>query len=231
MVDIEERLDDSFCFRVRCEEPLKVKPRDILTFNVNVSVRPYTRDFSRLRPVMLLFESSVPITCESFVENNDHAFLRSALWPHPGYIPRSLDQLGRRIVLRIQQELEVQTNTSADSTSRQFSLALDIFIDTRQHSESDDEEDGMIEESMQQDVRMVPASKEAIESLKAFTDSSFLKTEKCNICMERFQDDVNSLSCLSMPCNHVFHSDCIVKWLQTSHMCPLCRYPMPIAKD
>ncbi|PRQ32021.1 putative transcription factor C2H2 family [Rosa chinensis] len=30
-----------------------------------------------------------------------------------------------------------------------------------------------------------------------------------------------------LPYAHQYHVDCIIKWLQMSHMCPLCRYPMP----
>ncbi|XP_020217801.1 E3 ubiquitin-protein ligase SIRP1 [Cajanus cajan] len=246
MFDITER-SDCYCFRVRTEEPLKPKWRDILKFNVNVTNQRYTYYSSPSRRLMgptILFGNLVPITCEGFIEHN-HGFLRSVLWPSPDDIPECLDQLARRIAFRVREHLKVQTNTCADdSECREFHLDLDIFIVSVQHDdeaiESDDEdddeedeEDAVIEESMQQGVRMVPASKEAIESLKAFTvDSSFLKIEKCNICMDKFQDEYgNSLSLLSMPCNHVFHGHCIVKWLQTSHMCPLCRYPMPIAKD
>ncbi|MBA0720931.1 hypothetical protein Golax_008526 [Gossypium laxum] len=48
--------------------------------------------------------------------------------------------------------------------------------------------------------------------------------KECAICLNEFSegDEV-----ASMPCTHVFHDGCIVKWLKTSHLCPLCRFQMP----
>ncbi|WOK91939.1 hypothetical protein Cni_G00630 [Canna indica] len=43
----------------------------------------------------------------------------------------------------------------------------------------------------------------------------------CCICLTQYEDGA---SLLSLPCNHHFHSSCIVKWLQINATCPLCKY-------
>lgn len=80
-----------------------------------------------------------------------------------------------------------------------------------------------IEQSMEQ-LSLVPASQEAMESLvKIKLPDEKINVRQCTICLEDFGDVDNVLA---TPCNHVYHEVCIVKWLETSHMCPLCRYQM-----
>ncbi|KAK6242792.1 hypothetical protein SCA6_008181 [Theobroma cacao] len=48
-----------------------------------------------------------------------------------------------------------------------------------------------------------------------------VKSEDCVVCLEA----LNVGSRVSrMPCSHIFHSDCIGKWLKQSHNCPVCRF-------
>ncbi|KAI9110966.1 hypothetical protein K1719_018086 [Acacia pycnantha] len=75
------------------------------------------------------------------------------------------------------------------------------------------------------DVNLVPASKEAIASLKKFEVDCETRAERCTICLQSFDQD-DDLS--EMPCEHIFHNNCIVRWLKTSHICPLCRFQMPV---
>ncbi|XWS23692.1 hypothetical protein CRYUN_Cryun28dG0036700 [Craigia yunnanensis] len=82
------------------------------------------------------------------------------------------------------------------------------------------EEDAAGETTMDvNEPRFVPASKSAIEALE---NVSGLGSE-CVICLGNFAKQAKR-----MPCGHVYHGDCIVQWLEKSHLCPLCRYAMPV---
>jgi hypothetical protein len=43
----------------------------------------------------------------------------------------------------------------------------------------------------------------------------------CSICYNEFTKDEESIK---LKCNHIYHSDCIKKWVSTSSTCPMCRY-------
>ncbi|XP_004297439.1 PREDICTED: E3 ubiquitin-protein ligase RNF115-like isoform 2 [Fragaria vesca subsp. vesca] len=73
----------------------------------------------------------------------------------------------------------------------------------------------------------IPASRTAIQGLERVTviDIDGSSHTSCSICLEDFehQEPITRL-----PCTHHFHINCIVQWLEVDHLCPLCRYPMPI---
>ncbi|XWS21633.1 hypothetical protein CRYUN_Cryun30bG0071300 [Craigia yunnanensis] len=48
--------------------------------------------------------------------------------------------------------------------------------------------------------------------------------KQCTICLDELLDGDEIVL---MPCAHVYHYCCIVRWLETSWLCPLCRYQMP----
>ncbi len=45
-----------------------------------------------------------------------------------------------------------------------------------------------------------------------------MASEQCAICIEDLSGEQQTLAC-----NHAFHSECIIGWLNRSNSCPLCR--------
>lgn len=78
-----------------------------------------------------------------------------------------------------------------------------------------------------------PASKEAIKNLKRFKmNEEFCKkgekNEKeyptCSVCLCELTKGEDSVL---VPCGHLFHEICIMKWLELHNTCPVCRYELP----
>lgn len=75
---------------------------------------------------------------------------------------------------------------------------------------------------------MVPATWSSISGLEQDIinneDEDSCESSSCAICL----GDLRMGSYATrMPCQHVFHVKCIVKWLNSSHYCPMCRFEMP----
>jgi hypothetical protein len=81
----------------------------------------------------------------------------------------------------------------------------------------------MGEDEDDEDV-LVPASDASIESLEKVKLEDGATNGMCVICQIVFDPE---MEVTKMPCRHVYHQECIMQWLRTSHMCPVCRYPMP----
>ncbi|XP_031254458.1 E3 ubiquitin-protein ligase RING1-like [Pistacia vera] len=90
----------------------------------------------------------------------------------------------------------------------------------------------ILEESMQDVPRPIPATEEAIQKLEKVTFQDCLEsTRDCIVCCEEFHQNDHVNQIVRMPCAHVYHQQCIQKWLKISHLCPLCRYKMPCSEN
>jgi len=74
------------------------------------------------------------------------------------------------------------------------------------------------------ETQFVPATKDAIESLEKVKVEDCDTMKMCVICQVEFNI---GMEVTKMPCDHLYHHECIVQWLETSHMCPMCRHPLP----
>ncbi|XVF22847.1 hypothetical protein REPUB_Repub12eG0206300 [Reevesia pubescens] len=74
--------------------------------------------------------------------------------------------------------------------------------------------------------RMKPASKTTIEGLeKVVIDESFGTGVQCAVCLEEL---LIGSEARRLCCSHFYHPNCIVQWLNTSNMCPVCRLKLPV---
>lgn len=86
---------------------------------------------------------------------------------------------------------------------------------------------------------LIPATKSSIKCLEkvrldSLESEATIRQAPCAICCESLdyfdagEDDVDHQQMIThLPCQHHYHADCIVRWLEISHLCPVCRYPLP----
>ncbi|KAI5679925.1 hypothetical protein M9H77_01152 [Catharanthus roseus] len=89
--------------------------------------------------------------------------------------------------------------------------------------------DQVMNEEMMKFKAATTSSIQGLEVVKIVEDDSTSITKNCLICLDDFELLESEVA--KLPCSHVFHKGCVSKWLQQSHMCPLCRFPLPTPLD
>ena len=80
-----------------------------------------------------------------------------------------------------------------------------------------------------------PASKTSLEKLKHFImEKKYCKKDEkdplkieypaCSICLMDINEGQKTIL---LPCGHMFHDECVTKWLNIHNTCPLCRFELP----
>ncbi|XP_064967035.1 uncharacterized protein LOC135613969 [Musa acuminata AAA Group] len=119
----------------------------------------------------------------------------------------------------------VAREQSSDSMITDFMLTLLAHIPIDEEPSWDVEgvgEDG--------DFGGIPASTDAVKELAVvkYERGGDVREESCIICFEEFDEGVEVTR---MPCKHAFHGGCLTRWLESSHVCPLCRHAIPASAD
>ena len=58
------------------------------------------------------------------------------------------------------------------------------------------------------------------------SDSDGGSDYRCVICTSTVE--TNGSQYMITPCNHVFHTECLVRWMDVKFECPLCRARLPL---
>ncbi|KAK9116837.1 hypothetical protein Sjap_015784 [Stephania japonica] len=127
-------------------------------------------------------------------------------------------------------EAEMLATDARNKGSKKMGMRVEIVL--RSNYRYDEEarmQMAMLESTEQAKFCFVPASRSAFDNLEKMV----LKKDVfggcagygCQICLENME--IGS-EVTRMPCSHVFHWGCIDKWLGTNHVCPLCRYKLPV---
>ncbi|XP_067671078.1 E3 ubiquitin-protein ligase RNF181-like [Haliotis asinina] len=74
--------------------------------------------------------------------------------------------------------------------------------------------------------KVPPAAKKVVEDLptKLIGPTQAAQCIKCSVCLADFDEEDETKT---LPCQHQFHSKCIVPWLERVNSCPVCRHELP----
>ena len=96
-----------------------------------------------------------------------------------------------------------------------------------ENSEEEENEEEENEEEENNDLHIFKLKKDKFilnlnefqyKHVKKYTKN---KEKKCPICLLKYKGpDIIK----EFPCNHIYHKNCILKWLKKSNICPLCKY-------
>ena len=73
-----------------------------------------------------------------------------------------------------------------------------------------------------------PASKAWLETTlkpENRVDEETIAGKQCPICLREFQN--GEKTAIKLPCEHLFHVECVERWLRQTSTCPSCRFELP----
>lgn len=72
-----------------------------------------------------------------------------------------------------------------------------------------------------------PASKSAVKNLPTIKVTEEVQNSEMNHCAVCQDDFEKYMEVKQMPCKHIYHSDCLLPWLELHNSCPVCRHELP----
>jgi hypothetical protein len=170
--------------------------------------------------------ASHPIHFNPFVLNNNNTENNSN--SNNNSNNRNNNSINNGILNRNHQRRNIFEITSSRRNNRIVDLITNYLIIQNNNDNIDD----IITHIMLNDTNRYgnpPAAKKEVEKLKKYKiDEKKIKEfgfeNSCAVCKDEFN---LGEECLSMPCNHYFHENCILPWLKERNSCPICRYELP----
>ncbi|KAM3140409.1 hypothetical protein pb186bvf_007569 [Paramecium bursaria] len=135
-------------------------------------------------------------------KNSDHIGQKKNIQLHDLHIPFQRDAFGLNKGQNVNQLMEAQKQ-----------LGIDQMDDAQ-----------LYEYFTQMDINAQKGlSSNVIQEIQTFKMQDEQIEEECSICYEIF---VRGDDLCSLPCLHIFHSNCIKKCFERSKICPICRQPV-----
>ncbi|URD77671.1 Zinc finger, C3HC4 type (RING finger) [Musa troglodytarum] len=176
-----------------------------------------------------LFERGLNELIEQFTQIDTHRSMETLLNMHHGdgiRLADMADYFAEPSLELIEQSMQNDRHGSMDTLlNRHYGVGIrqvdmaDYFVEPGL--------DELMEQSMQNDRHGAPsASRSSIDAMPIIKiNQRHLHVDsQCPICLERFEIGSEARE---MPCKHLYHSECIIPWLEQHNSCPVCRYEMP----
>jgi len=106
-------------------------------------------------------------------------------------------------------------NIEDNDYSDDFGFEDEEFEENENNEENEEDEDLFLKKKNQ---FILELDEFQFKHLKKY---SALREDKCPICLVKYKssDIIKEFSC-----KHIFHKNCIFKWLKTSNVCPICKH-------
>ena len=127
-----------------------------------------------------------------------------------------------------EEEEEDDEEDEINDNNNQISNLIDESNDENEEEENEveEEEEGNEEEEdnnlqifkLKKNKFILNLNEFQYKHIKKYTKN---KEKKCPICLLKYK---GSDIIKEFPCKHIYHKNCILKWLKKSNICPLCKY-------
>ncbi|TYH73032.1 hypothetical protein ES332_D05G299200v1 [Gossypium tomentosum] len=226
----------ALCYKVniRQENEPDLEEIDDNVFNIDIEFRYVPSLNSEI--TVDTFEQSLVFDRDMFLSEQNHRDITDCIVPHSRVSREFIEFAVVPPILRFARNANSNPMNLGLKVIN-IEVVVDIVVDVNIIEDDDidyddeliddiDYDDELINELLMNAVlNFTPTSRSSIEGLERVKWDSMTKREdECAICLEEF---VEGEEVAWMPCGQGYHDGCIVKWLETNHICLLCRYEMP----